>query len=213
MSTTLKCVLQIDITVCVDSGPAFLKHLYCVCVQPWQALDVGCGSGRDAAFLASRGSWQVTLLDQSAPLLAKAAALCACYGPAHAASVIQADVSSDAAVIRVQRASEATGGFHLVHVARFLHKPLLPRLAHWVAPGGWVVYMAFADGAQHVGKCTPKNPKHLVYPGEMRAAFGPATGFIAPPFRDEIVPIEDGRPACDFVAQKAPLEDSGLDSV
>ncbi len=98
--------------------------------------------------------------------------------------------------------SDAVGGFHLVHVARFLHKPLLAQLARWVAPGGWIVYMAFADGAQFVGKCTPKHPKHLVFPGELAAVFGAAAGFETPPARDGIMPIEDGRPACDFVARR-----------
>lgn len=27
--------------------------------QPWSCVDVGCGSGRDAAFLVSRGGWKV----------------------------------------------------------------------------------------------------------------------------------------------------------
>lgn len=165
--------------------------------EPWSVADVGCGSGRDAAFLASRGCWRVTIVDQSPPLLAKASQLCAQYGGVEP-SVIQCNLAS---LDALPEALVAGPGFHLVHVARFLHKPLLPLLSDWVAPGGWIVYMSFADGAQHVGKCTPKNPKHLVFPGELQEVFSEAAGFHAP-FRDSIVPLEDLRPACDFVVQK-----------
>lgn len=175
--------------------------------QPWEAVDVGCGSGRDAAFLASRGCWRVTLVDQSPALLAKAVSLCEQYGcsseepvAVFRPRVLQGDVTD----ARACEAMVAGAPFHLVHVARFLHKPLLPTLAGWVAPSGFVVYMSFADGAQTVGKCTPKNPKHLVFPGEMAAAFGPAAAFLSPPLRDTLIPIEDGRPVCNFVAQKLP---------
>ena len=88
--------------------------------------------------------------------------------------------------------------------ARFLLKPLLPRIARWVAPGGWVAYMTFADGAQRVGKCTPKNPKHLIFPGELAGVFNAAAGFQCPPAKDGIIVVEDGRPVCDFVARKLP---------
>lgn len=173
---------------------------------PWSVVDVACGSGRDAAFLASRGCWRVTVLDHSPTLLAKAVDLCARYGvpsPAgapYAAESVSVDLTDPGAV------SAATAGrtWHCVHVARFLHKPLLPLLASWVCAGGWVVYMAFADGAQHCGKRTPRNPKHLLFPGELEAAFSPAAGFMdGPPALSCEVPVEDGRPVRSFAAQKA----------
>ena len=183
---------------------------------PWTAADIGCGSGRDAAFLVSRGCWRVVCVDQSPALLAKAVTLCTRYTPS-ASSCADAAEASRVSTIQVDLANDADcsdalarlGQVHLLHVSRFLHKPLLPKLPVCVAPGGWVVYMSFADGAQFIGKCTPKHPKHLVFPGEMAAVFSDTAGFIAPPFRDAVIPIEDGRPACDFVAQKARHSEAG----
>lgn len=188
--------------------------------KPWIVVDLGCGSGRDAAFLASRGCWKVVLVDQSPSLLDKAADLCRRYGKLPPSIVTTDSVSSSETELRYEPvviqadltkqsqidstwSTIGAGAVHFLHVARFLHKPMLPYLPTLVAPGGWVVYMAFADGAQFVGKCTPKNPKHLVYPGELAAVFGESQGFVCPPHRDATIPIEDGWPACDFVVQKS----------
>jgi hypothetical protein len=59
--------------------------------------------------------------------------------------------------------------YALVVCFRFLHRPLLPRLAEAVAPGGYLVYETYRAGQEQFGR--PKKPKFLLQPGELRSAF------------------------------------------
>ncbi len=95
-------------------------------LTPGTALDVGCGEGADAIWLATQG-WQVTGVDFAAPALERAAA--------HAAGIAVDWVRAD---IRV----EVPGGPYDLVSAQFFHLPgaprqaLFARLAAAVAPGG-----------------------------------------------------------------------------
>jgi SAM-dependent methyltransferase len=102
-------------------------------MQPGTALDLGCGEGGDAIWLAERG-WQVTAVDVSATALRR--------GADHARE------AGVAAMIRWERhdlsRSFPPGSFDLVS-AQFLHSPvagdgereeILRRAAAAVAPGG-----------------------------------------------------------------------------
>jgi 2-polyprenyl-3-methyl-5-hydroxy-6-metoxy-1,4-benzoquinol methylase len=62
-------------------------------LAPGTALDVGCGEGADAIWLAERG-WQVTGIDVSSVALARAAAQAARAGVADRTSWEQADLAS-----------------------------------------------------------------------------------------------------------------------
>ncbi|MDI5942806.1 methyltransferase domain-containing protein, partial [Micromonospora sp. DH15] len=98
-----------------------------------RALDVGCGEGADAGWLAGRG-WRVTAVDISATALERAAAHAAAAGPEVADRIewLHAD-------LRVTPPAE--GAYDLVS-AQFMHLPgaarreLVARLAAAVAPGG-----------------------------------------------------------------------------
>ncbi|WP_431896518.1 FAD-dependent oxidoreductase [Micromonospora haikouensis] len=98
-----------------------------------RALDVGCGEGADAGWLAGRG-WRVTAVDISATALERAAAHAAAAGPEVADRIewLHAD-------LRVTPPAE--GAYDLVS-AQFMHLPgaarreLFARLAAAVAPGG-----------------------------------------------------------------------------
>ena len=57
----------------------------------------------------------------------------------------------------------------LVVCVRFLHRPLLPRIARALAPGGHLVFETFRDGQQRFGK--PVRARFLLQPGELLAAF------------------------------------------
>lgn len=102
-------------------------------LPPGRALDVGCGEGGDALWLATRG-WEVTGLDVSRVALARAAQAASRLDPGVAARATweQGDaVGGDA----------LPGGFDLVS-SQFVHPPtdrraaFLRRLAAAVAPGG-----------------------------------------------------------------------------
>lgn len=100
-------------------------------LAPGQALDVGCGEGADALWLAEKG-WRVTAVDVSQVALERAAAQAA-GNPA--VSWVRADLTASTA---------PSGGFDLVSVQYF---PLphqagdaaLRRLLAAVAPGGTVL--------------------------------------------------------------------------
>lgn len=95
-------------------------------LAPGTALDVGCGEGADAVWLASRG-WRVTAVDFAAAALERAAA----NAGGIAVDWVRADV----------RLGVPGGPYDLVS-AQFFHLPgeprqaLFARLAAAVAPGG-----------------------------------------------------------------------------
>ncbi|RZU75899.1 thioredoxin reductase [Micromonospora kangleipakensis] len=102
-------------------------------LAPGRALDVGCGEGADAVWLAQRG-WQVTAVDIADTALRRAAAHAAAAGEAVAARITwaQADL----------RDQPPTAGRYDLVSAQFMHLPgdarrqLFARLAAAVAPGG-----------------------------------------------------------------------------
>lgn len=102
-------------------------------LAPGRALDVGCGEGADALWLAGRG-WQVTAVDISRVALERAAATAAAAGPDVAGRVVwtQADLTA---------APPPAGSFDLVSL-QYFPLPVEPEhaalrgLLDAVAPGG-----------------------------------------------------------------------------
>ncbi len=99
-------------------------------LPPGTALDLGCGEGADAIWLAQHG-WTVTAVDVSAVALERAAAHAVEAGLQERITWLQRDFAS----------WHPEDGFDLVS-AQFLHSPLLPwrdslaSAAEAVAPGG-----------------------------------------------------------------------------
>jgi thioredoxin reductase/2-polyprenyl-3-methyl-5-hydroxy-6-metoxy-1,4-benzoquinol methylase len=102
-------------------------------LTPGRALDVGCGEGADAVWLAERG-WQVTAVDISATALERAAVHAAAAG-----AQLAGRIDWKHADLRDQPPAE--GAYELVS-SQFMHLPgearreLFTRLAAAVAPGG-----------------------------------------------------------------------------
>jgi len=108
-------------------------------LTPGTALDLGCGQGDDAVWLAAHG-WQVTAVDVSATALALAADRAAAAGLAEAIEWERHDLA----------VSFPSGSFDLVS-ACYLHSPVpMPRervlrsAAGAVAPGGALVVVGHA---------------------------------------------------------------------
>jgi len=110
-----------------------------------RALDIGCGEGADAIWLAARG-WQVTGVDFSSVALGRAAerALQAGADPASAHDPAAAGTIAGRLTWEQHDLTEwapPTGSFDLV-TAQYMHLPssartaLFSRLADAVAPGG-----------------------------------------------------------------------------
>ena len=93
-----------------------------------RALDVACGTGRNAIHLAGNG-YAVDAMDISAVALARA------RERAEAAGVAVHWIETD-----LDRAAIARDAYDVIVVARFLDRPLIPRLVDALRPGGHVVY-------------------------------------------------------------------------
>ena len=113
-----------------------------------QVLDVACGSGRHAAWLAAMGH-QVTGIDRDAAALSRLP---------EAVTAIAADIENGPWPIPEQK-------FDAVVVTNYLWRPLLPTLLDTVREGGLLFYETFAQGNADYGK--PSRPDFLLAPGEL----------------------------------------------
>jgi SAM-dependent methyltransferase len=102
-------------------------------LDPGSALDVGCGEGADAIWLAERG-WHVSAVDFSSVALERAAALAAQAGAGIAERITW--VHQDLTAWTPPAASFDLVSAQFMHLPRELREPLYRRLAEAVAPGG-----------------------------------------------------------------------------
>lgn len=125
-----------------------------------RVLDVAAGSGREAVFLAMHG-FDVECWDRAPEALERAHALAARHGVSIRSRVTDLEY----------REVPEPGGFEVVMVFRFLHRPLFPWLERAVAPGGALVYETYRRGQEVHGR--PTHPRFLLTPGELSSAFPP----------------------------------------
>ena len=120
-----------------------------------RALDVACGTGRDAVYLAMH-AYDVVAVDVLQDALDRARSLAARYGVN--IQTIATDLENGDSL--------PTGPFDLVTVFRYLHRPLFSSLRDAVAPGGYLVYETFHEQNRLAGQ-RPHNPAHLLKSGEL----------------------------------------------
>ena len=116
-----------------------------------EVLDVACGNGRHARFLARLGC-EVVAVDRDVSLFRDAPA---------GVALVEADLEAGPWPFAGRR-------FDAIVVTNYLHRPLLPTLAGSLEPGGVLVYETFAQGNERFGK--PSNPAFLLAPGELLEA-------------------------------------------
>jgi SAM-dependent methyltransferase len=125
------------------------------------ALDVACGSGHNALFLAAAG-FRVRALDRNPEALAQLAA---------GARRLGLPVDAEAVDLERPGAELGDAAHALIVVARYLHRPLFPALRRALAPGGVLVYETFTvDQAAHGH---PRNPAFLLEHGELPRLVAP----------------------------------------
>lgn len=115
-----------------------------------RVLDLACGSGRHARYLLSLGH-AVTAVDREPPDIP-------------GARIVRADLEDGSPWPLGEERFEG------IVVANYLHRPLLPRIAQALAPGGVLLYETFMRGNERYGR--PSNPAFLLEPGELWRAFG-----------------------------------------
>ena len=134
------------------------------------ALDLACGTGRNALLLAARQA--VTAVDSSTVALETAERHAQCAGvPVSRGSRIEAArtglrlVSAD-----LENSEIATGEFALIVCIKYLQRSLFRIIAAALAPGGMLLFETYTK-AQLAFATGPRNPEYLLDPGELRAAF------------------------------------------
>lgn len=124
-----------------------------------RAMDVACGTGRDAVYLSSL-RYDVLVVDLLPDALDRAADLARRH-----------NVQLTTLAMDIERGPALPPGtFDLVTIFRFLHRPLFPLLRQAVSPGGYIVYETFHERNRETGR-RPNDPAHLLKSGELAAAF------------------------------------------
>jgi SAM-dependent methyltransferase len=124
-----------------------------------RALDVACGAGRNALFLAAAG-YEVDAVDISREALERARRRAAA---ARSLRVhwLEADLETLAL---------PDGPYDLIVMVRYVNRPLLPRLIERLAPGGHLLWEQHLLTAEPVAG--PTDPRFRVAPGELPSAAG-----------------------------------------
>lgn len=138
-------------------------------------LDLACGSGRHVRLFLELGH-PVTALDRDISRLAD-------LTDHPGLEVIEADLETGGPFPLAGRA------FAGIVVTNYLWRPLFPDLIATLEPGGMLIYETFARGNESFGK--PRNPAHLLEPGELLEAVRGALRVLA--YEDLIV--DDPGPA------------------
>jgi tellurite methyltransferase len=151
---------------------------------PASALDVACGAGRNALFLA-RAGWRVDAIDVSDVALRRLE---------ERAGREDLPIRCLACDLEPEDATTPslplTGPYGLAIVIRYTNLPILRRLVGLLAPGGYLLVELHLESAGEV--VGPKDPRFRVAPGELRAA---AAGLEILEAREGIVTDPDGRRA------------------
>ena len=122
-------------------------------VAPGLALDLACGGGRHAIFLAER-AWRVQALDGSRAGLETLRAEARARGVEQGIEARIADLEAKGFAL--------DGAFDLVCDFYFLHRPLFEQIRRAVKPGGRFV------AAIHVRTSGDEKGRFLLEPGELR---------------------------------------------
>jgi tellurite methyltransferase len=125
-----------------------------------RALDLACGAGRHAVFLAARGM-RVTAVDASRVGVGLTVERARARG-----------LDVDARVADLERGEFVIeeGAYDLVSDFYYLQRDLFPRMSAALRPGGLLV--AAIHMVDESPRAKPLNPDFLLGPGELREAFG-----------------------------------------
>ncbi len=144
-----------------------------------RALDLACGTGRNARYLAGLG-FEVDAVDISEAGLARAAAAADDAGVG--VNWMQRDLD--------RGLPGDLGRYHLVVLMRYVNDALLRSLPERLLPGGWLICEEHLQSdAQVIG---PSNPAFRVAPGALTAAVPDLEPVLA---TEGVVTDPDGRPA------------------
>lgn len=149
-----------------------------------KVLDIGCGGGRDAIYLAKQ-KMDVIAIDHEAKVLKRAKSLAQLSG---------ANLKFKCCDIK-KAGCLPDEKFDVITVVRFLNRELYSYIKQALKPGGVILFETFSSGVEKIG--TPKNPNFILNENELREVFADFTVIV-----DRITELADGRPVNSFIAQK-----------
>jgi SAM-dependent methyltransferase len=140
-----------------------------------RALDLACGSGRNALFLAERGR-HVTAVDWSEPGLGilearaqnKKIPVRRIQKPVDSGRTKRAGI--DVLPADLEEIQLPENCYDVIVCIRYLQRSLFPQICRALRPGGMLLYETFTR-AQLDFESGPKDPAYLLNPGELREAF------------------------------------------
>ena len=139
--------------------PHALITTFASSAQPGQALDLACGAGRHALWLAEHG-WTVTAVDSSQIAIEFLQEQCRARGVA--VQSVVADLEKHEFAIPPESSD-------LIVVCNYLQRDLFPSIRAGTRLGGLVIaIIAMVDVDPRV---RPMNPEYLLNPGDLRAEF------------------------------------------
>lgn len=127
-----------------------------------EVLDLACGNGRHALWLAQRG-YRVEAVDKDEQILSRLRGL---------ENIVPtcADLESGVWPYHGRK-------FDGIVVSRYLHRPLLPLLPEMLQPQGVLIYETFMVGNERFGR--PSNPDFLLEPNELLNVFAGRLRIVA----------------------------------
>ena len=125
-------------------------------------LDLACGQGRHARYLAGLG-YHVEAVDRDSAALAAVAGV--------------AGIAARCADLEGSPWPYGADRFDGIVVTNYLHRPLMGALLDALRPGGVLIYETFALGNEKLGR--PSNPEFLLRPGELLQWVGDRLSVLA----------------------------------
>lgn len=121
-----------------------------------RVLDLACGSGRHAIWLAGQG-YQVDAVDRDTQAVVAMQAM--------------PNISVSITDIETGDWPETDQRYDGIVVSRYLFRPLLKALAGMLNPDGVLIYETFMLGNERYGR--PSNPDYLLQPDELNLVYAP----------------------------------------
>lgn len=163
-----------------------------------RALDLGCGRGRDAIWLASRG-WSVVGVDNQPAFLKSMADFAAREGLATRVSPVLRDVRKQPIADLLEQP------LALVNVSRFMSRALLDEVVAAMPPGCVLAVHHFGRDAVSLKSGRPIKGGDTdacgLSVGELAARYGEGSGGLEV-LLDEEAETAEGRPLCSFAGRK-----------
>ncbi|MEQ1756787.1 MAG: methyltransferase domain-containing protein [Vicinamibacterales bacterium] len=125
------------------------------------ALDLACGRGRHALWLARRGL-SVTAIDRDHDALGQIEDTAASLG---------LTISTLAVDLEAEAASLGRAHYDVIVCVHYLHRALFPAIIEALRPAGVLVYETFTRSQATLGR--PRNPAFLLEEGELEQLVAP----------------------------------------